>query len=161
MIQGLSLNSTEPADAWLTRDVWPRRVLAFVIDMIVISILAATIAWTVFVFGVLTFGFGFIALHLLPLVPPLYYIFALCSRTGATPGQRLLGIAVRKNQSLASPNFAEALVWTLLFGLSIALSFIPFLLVLITKRHRAAHDILSGLVVVHHASVAAPPVQPW
>ncbi len=153
MSQGLSLNTNEPADAWLTRDVWPRRMIAFVIDMMVISIIAATLAWTIFVFGVLTFGLGFIALHLLPLIPPLYYIFALCSRASATPGQRLLGIAVRRNQSLAAPNLAEALTWTLLFGLSIALSFLPFLLALITKRHRAAHDILSGLVVVHRSAM--------
>ena len=149
MSQGLLLNTDQTAEPWLTRDVWPRRILAFLIDMIVISLIAATLAWTIFVFGVLTFGFGFIALHLLPLVPPLYYIFALCSRASATPGQRLLAIAVRRNRTLEAPNLAEALTWTLLFGLSIALSCIPFLLVLITKRHRAAHDILSGLVVVH------------
>ena len=153
MSQGLSLNTDKTADTWLTRDVWPRRVLAFVIDMIVISLIAATLAWTIFVFGVLTFGFGFIALHLLPLIPPLYYIFGLCSRALATPGQRLLGITVRRNQSLAAPNLAEVLTWTLLFGLSVALSFVPFLLVLVTKRHRAAHDILSGLVVVHRGAM--------
>jgi uncharacterized RDD family membrane protein YckC len=153
MSQGLSLESAETADQWLTRDVWPRRVIAFVIDMIVISIMAATIAWTIFLFGVLTLGFGFVALHLLPLIPPLYYVFALCSRAAATPGQRLLGISVRRNTSLMPPNLAEALTWTLLFGLSMALSFLPLLLVLVTRRHRAAHDILSGLVVVHRAAI--------
>jgi uncharacterized RDD family membrane protein YckC len=128
-----------------------------VIDMIVISILTATLAWAILLFGVLTLGIGFIAWHLLPLVPPLYYIFALRSRATATPGQRFLGLVVRKNESLALPNFAEALTWTLLLWLSVILSFIPFLLVLITKRHRAAHDILSGLVVVHRVAMTPAP----
>ena len=153
MSQGLFLATPQNADIWLTRDVWPRRIVAFVIDMIVIAILAAALSWTIFVFGVLTLGLGFIAWHLMPLVPPLYYVITLRGRSAATPGQRLLGLTVRRDLSLTPPNLAEALTWTLLLGLSIALSFAPMLLVLVAKRHRAAHDILSGLVVVNNAAL--------
>lgn len=154
MSQGISLNRVELEEAWLTHAVWPRRIIAFVIDLVVIGIIAAALAWTIFLFGVLTFGLGFIALHLMPLVPLLYYVLWLRARASATPGQRLLGLSVRDDATLERPSFAQALVWTILLGISFGLSCLPFLLVLITKRHRAAHDLLSGLVIVNNM---APP----
>jgi uncharacterized RDD family membrane protein YckC len=43
---------------------------------------------------------------------------------------------------------AQALVWTLLLWVSFGLACVPFLLALVTPRHRAAHDLLSGLVII-------------
>lgn len=153
MSQGVSLNTAAVTDAWLTHAVWPRRIIAFLIDIIAITILVTALAWVIFVFGVLTFGIGFIALHLIPFVPALYYILWLLTRGSATPGQRMLGLSVRTDAMLARPNFAQALVWTILLGISLGLSFLPFLLVLITKRHRAAHDLLTGLVVINDVAL--------
>ncbi|MGC9269672.1 RDD family protein [Acidiphilium sp.] len=154
MSQSLSLRSDIVLDAWLTRDVWPRRIVAFMIDVIVIALLALAVAWVILVFGILTLGLGFLLLHLLPLVPPIYYIAWLCTRAAATPGQRLLGLTLRQDDTLDQPeplrpSIAQAIVWTVLLYLSFALSMLPFLLVLVTRRHRALHDLLSGLTVVH------------
>ncbi|MDD2876143.1 MAG: RDD family protein [Acidiphilium sp.] len=154
MSQGLSLRSDVVLDAWLTRDVWPRRIVAFVVDIVVIALVALAVAWVVLILGFLTFGLGFLLMHLIPLVPPVYYVAWLCTRSAATPGQRLLGLTLRQDDTLGQPDpvrpsLAQAIAWTVLLYLSFALSLLPFLLVLVTRRHRALHDLLSGLTVVH------------
>lgn len=158
MSQHLSLDAETKRDAWLTRDVWPRRIVAFLLDAFLIAILGIAVAWVIAVFGVLTLGVGFLLLHFVWLVSPLYYIICLCSTGAATPGQRLLGLTIRQDETLGTPtpmrpNFAQALAWTVLLGVSFALGMLPFLLVLITRRCRTGHDLLSGLTVVHAMSL--------
>jgi uncharacterized RDD family membrane protein YckC len=48
---------------------------------------------------------------------------------------------------------AQALVWTLLLWLSVAMACLPLLLALFTPRNRTAHDVLSGLTVVRQAQI--------
>jgi uncharacterized RDD family membrane protein YckC len=121
-----------------------RRCVAFGIDMLLASAAGWVLLIGILIFGILTLGLGFLMLHVLPLVPLLY--FTLFIATGATPGQRLCGIAVRQDSG-AVPNLAQALVFTLLLGVSLALAGLPLLLALAGPRHRAAHDLLSGLMV--------------
>jgi uncharacterized RDD family membrane protein YckC len=52
------------------------------------------------------------------------------------------------------PTMAQALVWTILFWLSFALACVPFFLALLPPRHRAAHDLLSGLVIVRQPQIS-------
>jgi uncharacterized RDD family membrane protein YckC len=154
MSQSLSLRPDIMLDAWLTRDVWPRRLIAFIIDLFLIAVLGAALVWVIFVLGVLTLGLGFLLYHLMPLMPALYYVAWLRTQAAATPGQRLLGLTMRQDASLAwpvpeRPNLGQAITWTVLLYVCFALSLIPFLLVLVTRRHRALHDLLSGLTLVH------------
>ena len=58
---------------------------------------------------------------------------------------------MRQDETLDRPNLAQALVWTLLLGLSFVLGCVPFALALFNPRHRAAHDLLSGLVIIRRA----------
>jgi uncharacterized RDD family membrane protein YckC len=154
MSQSLSLRPDSVLDAWLTRDVWPRRIVAFIIDFILIAFLGLALIWVIFVLGVLTLGLGFLLYHLMPLMPALYYIGWLSTGTAATPGQRVMSLTMRQDATLAQPiparpNLGQAITWTVLLYVCFALSMIPFLLVLVTRRHRALHDMLSGLTLVH------------
>lgn len=163
MSQSLSLQPELMRDAWLTRDVWPRRIVAFIIDVVVIGIVAFALAWVVLLLGLLTLGLGFLLLHLIPLVPPVYYVVWLATGAAATPGQRVMGLTLRQDATLglavpARPSVGQAIAWTVLLYVSFALSMIPFLLVLFTRRHRAAHDLLTGLTVVHASALDRAPM---
>lgn len=124
-----------------------RRVLALIVDFIVIGIVSWAAAFLIILFGVFTFGIGWLAFHILPLLPFAYYTL-LIGGAGATPGQRALGLVMAQDADLAPPTMPQALVWTVLLWLSFMLACIPFLLALLNPRRRCAHDMLSGLVVL-------------
>jgi len=140
-------------DWLLTRGVITRRVLALIADCILLNILGWGAAIFMSIFGFLTFGLVTIAFHIMPWLP-LVYFTVLVGSEGATLGQRLFGLRVRQDADLSPPNMAQALVWTLLLWLSFVLACIPFALALVTQRHRAAHDVLAGLVVVRQPQIS-------
>src|SRR5271163_652526 len=138
----------QPNPDWLlTRGVLSRRFMALILDCILITLLGWGLALFIAIFGFLTLGLGWVAFHILPWLPLLYYTL-LVGNSGATPGQRAFGIAVRQDTNLAPPTLAQGLVWTLLLWVSFVLACIPFLLARAGPRHSAAHDLLTGLVVV-------------
>ncbi|WP_298215387.1 RDD family protein [Acidocella sp.] len=143
--------SPPPEDA-LFQGVILRRCIAWLLDIIGMALFGWALIVAIAIFGVLTLGFGWLAFHILPWLPLVYYTL-LVGGTGATPGQRLAGLAVRQDAGLAPPTMAQALVWSLLMWLSYALAGLPFLLVFFNPRHRAGHDLLSGLVLVRAAPV--------
>ena len=143
----------DPREAWmmeamLSEGTIVRRVGAFVADGVLVLIIVKILAVFLFVFGILTLGLAMPLLALLPFVAPLYNWLGLVSPLSATPGQALFGLTVRDHVDLGPPGAIPALVWTVGFYASIALSGAPLLLALFNPRHRTAHDILSGLVVV-------------
>ena len=136
-----------PPDRALSDGVIIRRCAAFILDIIGIAAFFWAMAIAIAIFGVLTLGFGWLAFHILPWLPLLYYTL-LIGGTGATPGQRMAGLAVRQDATLEPPTLAQAFVWTLLLWLSFVLAGLPFLLAFLNPRHRTAHDMLSGLTLV-------------
>jgi uncharacterized RDD family membrane protein YckC len=142
-----------PADPTLFGGVILRRVLALVVDCIVIVILGLAMAVFIAIFGVFTLGLGWIAFHIIPWLPLFYYTLIIGS-SGATPGQRALGLTVRQDADFSRPTLTQALVWTLLLWLSFVFACLPFLLALFNPRGRAAHDILSGLTIIKQPQIA-------
>jgi uncharacterized RDD family membrane protein YckC len=124
-----------------------RRVFALLLDLIIIGVVFWVAAFLIVVFGFFTLGVGWLAFHVLPFLPFAYYTL-LVGGSGATPGQRALGLVVRQDLSLAAPTLPQAFVWSLLLWVSFALACVPFLLALLNPRHRAAHDLLSGLIIL-------------
>ena len=61
-------------DELLVGGVLSRRCFAWVIDLILIAILVFVLWWILAAFGVLTFGLGFGAMAILPLVR-LFFVF--------------------------------------------------------------------------------------
>jgi uncharacterized RDD family membrane protein YckC len=139
---------------WLqTRGVITRRIFALFADLILINILALGAAIFITLFGLLTFGIVTITWHIIPWLPLLYFA-VLVGSDGGTLGQRLFGLRVRQDANLAPPTLAQALVWALLLWLSFYLACIPFAWVLFNPRHRALHDVLSGLVVIRPPQIS-------
>jgi uncharacterized RDD family membrane protein YckC len=135
-------------EAMLSQGTLSRRLAAFVVDGILVVILTSVLTTVFFVFGILTFGLGFAAFHLLPFLAPAYNWLWLMSPLAGTPGQALFGLTVRDEDDLGPPGALAALLWTVGFYASLALSGLPLLLALFNARRRTGHDMISGLVVV-------------
>jgi uncharacterized RDD family membrane protein YckC len=73
----------------------------------------------------------------------------------ATPGQQIMGLTVRRNHDLGPPSPVQALIYVLLYYLTLATSGLLLLVALVTLRHRTLHDLLTGLVVVRVAAMEA------
>ncbi len=144
---------------WLTREVLVRRVLGFLVDLLLIGAIVAGLWAGLLLFGLLTLGLGFPLLGLLPAVPPLYHFLFLASPLSATPGQALMGLVVRRNADLGRPDVLEALVSVVGFYVTLALGAVLLVVALLTTRKRTLHDLASGLVVVR-AEVLANVTQP-
>ena len=132
-----------------------RRCFAWLIDAALIGLILAVL-WTVlFLFGLLTLGLGFGAMALLPAVPFLYHFLSLLRSSSATPGQTVLGLTVRRDSDLGPPTGLQALIFTLVFYLTMATSGLLLLVALFTVRHRTLHDLASDLVVVRRRTFDA------
>jgi uncharacterized RDD family membrane protein YckC len=135
-------------EAMLSRGALARRVLGFVVDGLCVLVITKVLAVAFFIFGIVTLGLGMPLLGLLPFVAPAYNWLSLVSPLSATPGQALFGLSVRDAEHLGPPGPVAALVWTVGFYASLALSGLPLLLALFDTRRRTGHDMIAGLVVV-------------
>lgn len=135
-------------DAWLTEGVLIRRVFAWLIDAVLLGLLFGVLALVLLLFGVATLGLGLPLLGMLPFVPFCYHWLFIAGQACATPGQRAFGLIVRRSDDLGRPTAVEALVFTIIFYLTLATSGLLLLIALFTVRHRTLHDLASGLVVV-------------
>ncbi len=142
-----------PRGALLTGGVLGRRIWAFLVDGLILAVLCGALWVALLAFGLLTLGLGLPLLGALPAVPLLYNWLSVASAGSATPGQRLLGLTVRRDADLGQPTPLEALIWTLGFMATMALGAIWFGFALLTVRHRTLHDLVSGLVVVRRRSL--------
>jgi uncharacterized RDD family membrane protein YckC len=142
-------------DDYLTAGVMSRRCVAWVIDVVLIALLIAVLGWVLFMFGLLTFGLGWGAMSVLPFVPFCYHFFSLLSVASATPGQRMVGLTVRRNDDLGPPTGLQAFLSVLCFYLTLATSGLLLVVALFTIRHRTLHDLVSGLVVVRVEALTA------
>ena len=132
-----------------------RRCFAWLIDLILIGLLVAVLWFILFLFGLLTLGLGFGAMALLPAVPFLYHFLSLLRASSATPGQAMLGLTVRRDADLGPPTGIQALIFTVVFYLTMATSGLLLLITPFTVRHRTLHDLASDLVVVRRRAYAA------
>ena len=144
----MSFGSNYLDNDYLTGGVMSRRCIAWVLDAILIMLLIWMLWWILVMFGLLTFGLGFGAMSILPAVPFCYHFLSLLGAASATPGQRMMGLTVRRNDDLGPPTGIQALITVLLFYLTMATSGLLLVIALFTTRHRTLHDLVSGLVVV-------------
>jgi uncharacterized RDD family membrane protein YckC len=128
--------------------VMARRCLAWAIDVVLICVLFVPVFLVLLMFGLLTLGFGFGAMAILPAVPFLYHFLSLLRSSHATPGQSLMGLTVRRDDDLGPPTAIQVLIFTVVFYITMATSGLLLLIALFTVRHRTLHDLASDLVVV-------------
>ena len=139
-------------DDWLTQGVLSRRIFAWLIDILLIGLILGALWFALLLFGLLTLGFGFALFALLPFVPFAYH-FLFVAGSSATPGQQALALMVRRNDDLGPPSPLQALIYTLVFYLTLATTGLLLLVALFTIRKRALHDLASGLVVIRERAL--------
>jgi uncharacterized RDD family membrane protein YckC len=141
--------ATAPVDEYaLIQGVLIRRIFAWLLDVLLVGLTLVVLWLVLLLFGILTLGLGMPLLGVLPFVPFCYHLFFVASAAGATPGQQVLGLVVRRDDDLGLPSFAQAFIYTLVFYLTLATLGWLLLIALFTVRHRTLHDLASGLVVV-------------
>jgi uncharacterized RDD family membrane protein YckC len=154
-------------DPWLYpelfRGVLTRRVFAFLIDLVVLSIPVILACMFITVFGVVTLGLGW---ALFWLVSPasviwalVYYGASLGGPHSATLGMRVMDLQLR-TWTGAPGYFVLGAAHALLFWLSVSF-FTPLVLLvgLFNGRRRLLHDMILGTVIIN-SSVAAQAAQP-
>jgi uncharacterized RDD family membrane protein YckC len=150
----------DPATApELFEGVLARRVVAFVIDVVIIAI-PLIVGWTfIFVFGLVTFGFGWALFWLMSpgsvIWALVYYGATLGGPASATIGMRAMEIEMRTWYG-APAYFVLGAVHAVVFWVSMSV-LTPFILVVgfFNTRRRLLHDMLVGVVIISNASRAA------
>jgi uncharacterized RDD family membrane protein YckC len=149
----------------LFEGVLPRRIVAFLIDFIIVAVPIVLASVFILVFAVFTLGFGLILFW--PLGPVaviwtlLYFGVTLGSEASATIGMRVMDLEMRT--WYGAPAYALlGAVRAVVFWITVsALTPLILLVALVNPRQRALHDILVGTVVINNpartAAVRRPP----
>jgi uncharacterized RDD family membrane protein YckC len=143
----------------LFEGVMSRRVIAFLIDLVIISIPVMAIGVFIVMFGIVTLGLGFFLFFvywpITVVVALLYYGLTLGSPRSATIGMRMMDIELRTWYGAPSYFVLGA---THGLGYWLSTTFLtPFILLiaLFNDRRRLLHDMVLGTVVVNNAERAA------
>ncbi len=136
-------------DDWRAYDgVRTRRILAFLIDYLIIGLLCIPFAMLVAVLGVITLGVGWALYGVLgPLVALIYVWNTLGGDRQATVGMRMMGIRLDRLDG-ERVNGLLAVVHTVLFWAgNVFLTPLILIAPLFVDRKRTVHDLLLGTVV--------------
>jgi uncharacterized RDD family membrane protein YckC len=147
------------ANPELFEGVVARRLVAFLIDFLVLSVPVLFASMFIFVIGIVTFGLGF---FLYALLWPGMVIWAICyygmtlgGPSSATIGMRVMDIELRT--WYGSPcYFLLGAVHAVVFWVTVSV-ITPLVLVvcLFNERRRCLHDMLVGTVVINNAARTA------
>jgi uncharacterized RDD family membrane protein YckC len=148
-------------DPWLQpelfRGVLTRRVFAFLIDVVVLSIPVVLAYMFIAVFGLITLGLGWalfwLAYPASVIWAIVYYGASLGGPHSATPGMRVMDLQLR-TWTGAPGYFVLGAAHAVLFWIS--MSFPPILLIgLFNGRRRLLHDMILGTVVINSSVLGA------
>lgn len=143
---------------WLFDGVRTRRILAFLLDLVVLTIFISIGAVIVGLLGLLTFGLGWLLFAVLaPLVAIAYIGFTMGGPKSATPGMQAMGIEMRLWHG--GPMYGLlAVVHALCFYFAMGTGLLWLLLLgtsLFSSTKRCLHDVILGSVVINNAQRAA------
>lgn len=139
--------------------VLPRRVVAFVIDFLLIAVPVVLAAMFIFVFGIVTLGLGWALYWLLPpgsvLWALVYFGLGVGGPRSATLGMRVMDLEMRTWYG-APAYFVLGAVHAIAFWISVS-ALTPFVLLVpfFNRRKRLLHDILLGTVIINNPARAA------
>jgi uncharacterized RDD family membrane protein YckC len=147
------------ANPELFEGVLARRIMAFVIDVIIIVVPLVFASICIFIFGLITLGLGWTLFWILSPASVIwalfYYGLTLGSPASATMGMRAMEIEMRT--WYGSPAyFVLGAVHAIVFWVTV--SFLtPFVLLvgLFNSRRRLLHDMLVGVVMINSPARAA------
>jgi uncharacterized RDD family membrane protein YckC len=147
------------ANPELFEGVLARRLVAFLIDLVVIAIPVIAAAFFILLFGLVTLGFGWFLFALLSPASVIwalaYYGLTMGSAASATLGMRAMNLEIRTWYG-APAYFLLGAVHAIVYWISVSV-LTPFILLvsLFNSRRRLLHDMLVGTVVVNNAARAA------
>lgn len=139
--------------------VLARRVVAFMVDFVIISIPVVLAAMFIFAFGIVTLGLGFALYWLLPSATVIwaivYFGVTLGGPTSATLGMRVMDLEMRTWYG-APAYFVLGAVHAVAFWFTVSF-FTPFVLLVafFNERGRLLHDIMLGTVIINNAARAS------
>jgi uncharacterized RDD family membrane protein YckC len=149
---------TNPFDPALNPELYStmriRRSMAFLIDVVAITVLMIVASVIVFVLGIVTLGLGWLLYFILwPAVAILYYLFSFAGGAPRTPGMAFTGIELRMTDG-GKPDLLIGLAHPILFYLSVTF-LTPFIVLisLLSSRKQLGHDIVLGTVAVDSGAV--------
>ena len=143
------------ADPELFEGVLARRLVAFVIDVVIITVPVIFVALFIFVFGLVTLGLGWALFWLLSPAAVLwalfYYGLTLGAPESATIGMRLMDIEMRLWYGAPMYSLLGA-VHAVVYWITVSV-LTPFILLvgLFNQRRRLLHDMLVGTVVINNS----------
>jgi uncharacterized RDD family membrane protein YckC len=143
----------------LFEGVLARRLVAFVIDFIIIAVPVVLAAMFIFAFGIVTLGLGWALYWLLPATSVVwaicYFGVTLGGPRSATIGMRVVDLEMRTWYG-APAYFVLGAVHAIAFWFTVSF-FTPFVLLVafFNERRRLLHDIMLGTVIINNPARAA------
>lgn len=135
----------------LLAGVLSKRVLAFIVDVVVLGVIELAAMMIVFLMGLFTFGLAWLlfALPFFATVAVLYVALTMGGPKAATPGMQLAGVTIR-NLDGSRTGYVVAGAHVILYWVLISL-LTPLVLIvgLMSNRKRLLHDMLLGTIVVN------------
>jgi uncharacterized RDD family membrane protein YckC len=148
-----------PAPGYEFAEFGPR-LLAYVIDGLIITaaVIVAVLILAIPFAGMIGSGSqsrltgpvaGFVVLVVLVVaVITLGYFPYFWTRSGSTPGMRMMGLKVVRDVDGGPLSTGQAIIRLIGYWVSSAVLYLGFIWVLIDKRRRGWHDLIAGTVVV-------------
>jgi uncharacterized RDD family membrane protein YckC len=138
--------------------VLPRRVVAFLIDVLMVTMPIALMAIFIVAFGIVTFGLGWLLFGLMPAAITIwavvYYGWTLGGPASATLGMRAVDLEMRTWYG-APCYFLLGAVHAVVFWITISiLSPLILVVAMFNSRQRLLHDMLLGTIVINNEARA-------
>ena len=128
--------------------VLSRRMMAFVIDYMLVALLTIPFAILVFVLGIVTLGLGWALFSVLfPAVALIYIWSTLGGANQATVGMRMMGIKLERLDGRPIDGLVAVVHTVLFWAGNVLLTPLILLATLFLERKRTVHDLLLGTVV--------------
>lgn len=125
-----------------------RRILAFLLDYLIIGLMLIPFAILVAVLGLLTFGLGWMLFGVLgPAVALVYVWNTLGGRGQATVGMRMMDIRLDRLDGRPVDGMLAVVHSVLFWAFNAVLTPFVLLVALFADRKRTLHDLLLGTVV--------------
>jgi uncharacterized RDD family membrane protein YckC len=142
----------------LFEGVLSRRVMAFVIDFVLLLIISGILFVAGVIFGILTLGLGLLALPLvLPFAIVGYYALTLGSPARATIGMQAMDIVLTPTRGAPLDGW-KILIHPLIFWITCWIAWpVSLAFALFTPRREMVHDLVTGTLMVRRS----PMVRHW
>jgi uncharacterized RDD family membrane protein YckC len=142
-------------DPRLTEGTLGRRLFAYVIDVVVISILIGILWVVIALLGVITLGLGWVLFALLPFTAIIYNAITIGGPYQSTLGMRMAGLRVVDAATGGPVPVLTAAVHALLFYVAFGtfvLWALDIVIGMVRDDHRLGHDLLTGVMVIRASS---------